>query len=158
MFNPFSYFMDAHKGAASMLGLNDGGEVLKRNAIKLIGLQDKGLADKLTFARSLGLFKQGGAVGNPRRVGLMPVPIPFVEPEVMALGGAVMAKQSAHNTQLKKLGGKVKGKNIGNIDTIPTLLAVNEIVIPRRIAQSKKFKNYLKKNYNYDQKKGKFKK
>ena len=76
----------------------------------------------------------------------MPVPIPFVEPQIMALGGAVMAKQMAHNTQLKKLGGKVKGKNVGNIDTIPTLLAVNEIVIPRKIAQTKKFKNYLKKN------------
>ena len=128
---------------------------IKNNLIKLVGLQDKGLGDKLTFARTLGLFKQGGLVGYPRRVGLMPVP--FVEPEVMALGGAVMAKQSAHNTQLKKLGGKVKGKNVGNIDTIPTLLAVNEIVIPRKIAQTKKFKNYLKKNYNYNQKTGKFK-
>ena len=105
------------------------------------------------IGKTLGLFKQGGAVGYPRRVGLMPVPIPFVEPEVMALGGAVMAKQSAHNTQLKKLGGKVKGKNVGNIDTIQTLLAVNEIVIPRKIAQSNKFKNYLSKNYNYDKKK-----
>ena len=111
------------------------------------------------IGKTLGLFKQGGLViGNPRRVGLMPVPIPFVEPQIMALGGAVMAKQMAHNTQLKKLGGKVKGKNVGNVDTIPTLLAVNEIVIPRKIAQSKKFKNYLKKNYNYNQKTGKFKK
>lgn len=132
---------------------------IKNNLIKLVGLQDKGLSDKLNLARSFGLFKQGGLViGNPRRVGLMPVPIPFVEPQIMALGGAVMAKQSAHNTQLKKLGGKVKGKNVGNVDTVPTLLAVNEIVIPRKIAQSKKFKNYLKKNYNYNQKTGKFKK
>jgi hypothetical protein len=75
----------------------------------------------------------------------------------MALGGAVMSKQIAHNTQLKKLGGKVKGKDVGNVDTVPTLLAVNEIVIPRKIAQSKKFKNYLSKNYNYNQKNGKFK-
>lgn len=131
---------------------------IKNNLIKLVGLQDKILGNKLTFARTLGLFRQGGLViGNPRRVGLMPVPIPFIEPEIMALGGAVMAKQSAHNTQLKKLGGKVKGKNVGNIDTIPTLLAVNEIVIPRKIAQTKKFKKYLKKNYNYNQKTGKFK-
>jgi hypothetical protein len=137
--------------------MSDKNDRIKNNVIKLIGLQDKGLGDKLGFARSLGLFKQGGLVGYPRRVGLMPVPIPFVEPQIMALGGAVMSKQIAHNTQLKKLGGKVKGKDVGNVDTVPTLLAVNEIVIPRKIAQSKKFKNYLSKNYNYNQKNGKFK-
>ncbi len=64
----------------------------------------KKLYDGYQIGKTLGLFKNGGLVGYPRRVGLMPVPIPFVEPQIMALGGAVMAKQTAHNTQLKKLG------------------------------------------------------
>lgn len=84
------------------------------------------------------------------------MPIPFVEPQLMNLGGNVIAKQNIHNMKLQRLGGKVKGKNVGNVDTIPTMLAVKEIVIPRRIATTKKFKNYLKNNYKYNIKKGVF--
>ena len=100
-------------------------------------------------------YSQGGnVIGYPRRVGLMPV---FREPQFMVLGGEATARQDAHNKMLYKLGGRIRGKNIGNIDTIPTMLAVNEIVIPRNISKTKKFKKYLSKNYNYNQKTGKFK-
>ena len=148
---------NAYQNLLSKTVLSDGKAETK--SAEDIYTKGKKLYDVYQMGKTLGLFKQGGLVmGYPRRVGLMPVPIPFVEPQIMALGGAVMSRQIAHNTQLKKLGGKVRGKNIGNIDTIPTLLAVNEIVIPRKIAQSKKFKNYLSKNYKYNQKNGKFKK
>lgn len=113
-------------------------------------------------------YAQGGnVIGNPRRVGLMPVfreprtqsesANPLGLPQFMVLGGEATARQDAHNKMLYKLGGKIRGRNVGNIDTIPTMLAVNEIVIPRNISKTKKFKNYLSKNYNYNQKTGKFK-
>lgn len=84
-------------------------------------------------------YAMGGqvAIKTPRRIGLMPVPNKPLE--------------------LMKKGGRVLGRDIGNIDTVPAVLAVNEIVIPRRISTTKKFKNYLTKNYNYNQKLGKFK-
>ena len=86
------------------------------------------------------------------------MPLPFKEPIYMNLGGYVMSQnQRTHNMKLQKIGGKVKGKNVGNIDTIPTLLAVNEIVIPRRISMKPTFKRMLKKKYNYDIRTGKFK-
>lgn len=98
-------------------------------------------------------YAQGGNVVKNGRIKLMPV---FRDPQFMVLGGEATARQDAHNKMLYKLGGKIKGKNVGNIDTVPTMLAVNEIVIPRNISRTKKFKNYLSKNYNYNQKSGKF--
>lgn len=86
------------------------------------------------------------------------MPLPFKQPEYMNLGGELMSKlQNTHNMKLQKHGGKVKGKNVGNVDTIPTMLAVNEIVIPRRISMKPTFKKMLNKKYNYNIKKGKFK-
>jgi len=41
-------------------------------------------------------------------------------------------------------------------DTVPTLLQIGEIVIPRRLAKNKKFLKDLTK-YGYNKKKGKFK-
>lgn len=40
-------------------------------------------------------------------------------------------------------------------DTVPTLLQIGEIVIPRYLAQNKRFLEDMKK-YNYNDKKGKF--
>ena len=88
------------------------------------------------------------------------MPVPFLdEPVYMNLGGVATKSQMAHNNQLMKLGGDVKGK-LDKValkkDTIPALLQVGEIVIPRRISTTKKFKEHLKKNYKYNPKKGKF--
>ena len=83
-------------------------------------------------------FKDNISIKAPRRIGLMPVPI-INEP-----------------LELMKKGGRVLGRDIGNRDSVPTILTVNEIVIPRRISTTKKFKNYLSKNYKYNKKTGKF--
>ena len=99
-------------------------------------------------------YGQGGNVVKNGRMKLMPI---FRDPQFMILGGEATARQDAHNKMLYKIGGRIRGKNVGNIDTVPTMLAVNEIVIPRNISKTKKFKNYLSKNYNYNQKTGKFK-
>ncbi len=83
-----------------------------------------------------------------QKVKLMPV---LSDPVYMNLGGVATKKQRAHNNQLMKLGGDVKGK-LDKIalkqDTIPALLQVGEIVIPRRISTTKKFKDHLKKTIN----------
>jgi hypothetical protein len=109
----------------------------------------------INFLPKLAGFKQGGQAVK-QKVKLMPV---LDEPVYMNLGGVATKKQMAHNNQLFKLGGDVKGK-LDKIalkqDTIPALLQVGEIVIPRRISTTKKFKNHLKKNYKYNPKKGKF--
>lgn len=109
----------------------------------------------INFLPKLAGFKQGGQAVK-QKVKLMPV---LSEPVYMNLGGVATKKQMAHNNQLFKLGGDVKGK-LDKIalkqDTIPALLQVGEIVIPRRISTTKKFKNHLKKNYKYNPKKGKF--
>jgi hypothetical protein len=109
----------------------------------------------INFLPKLAGFKQGGQAVK-QKVKLMPV---LSEPVYMNLGGVATKKQMAHNNQLMKLGGDVKGK-LDKIalkqDTIPALLQVGEIVIPRRISTTKKFKNHLKKNYKYNPKKGKF--
>ena len=101
-------------------------------------------------------MKEGGMA--KQRMKLMPVPF-LDEPVYMNLGGVATKSQMAHNNQLMKLGGDVKGK-LDKIalkkDTIPALLQVGEIVIPRRISTTKKFKDHLKKNYKYDSKRGKF--
>ena len=109
----------------------------------------------INFLPKLAGFKQGGQAVK-QKVKLMPV---LSEPVYMNLGGVATKKQMAHNNQLMKLGGDVKGK-LNKValkqDTIPALLQVGEIVIPRRISTTKKFKNHLKKNYKYNPKKGKF--
>jgi hypothetical protein len=109
----------------------------------------------INFLPKLAGFKQGGQAVK-QKVKLMPV---LDEPVYMNLGGVATKKQMAHNNQLMKLGGDVKGK-LDKValkqDTIPALLQVGEIVIPRRISTTKKFKNHLKKNYKYNPKKGKF--
>jgi len=109
----------------------------------------------INFLPKLAGFKQGGQAVK-QKVKLMPV---LSEPVYMNLGGVATKRQMAHNNQLMKLGGDVKGK-LDKIalkqDTIPALLQVGEIVIPRRISTTKKFKNHLKKNYRYNPKKGKF--
>ena len=109
----------------------------------------------INFLPKLAGFKQGGQAVK-QKVKLMPV---LSEPVYMNLGGVATKKQMAHNNQLVKLGGDVKGK-LDKValkqDTIPALLQVGEIVIPRRISTTKKFKNHLKKNYKYNPKKGKF--
>ena len=100
----------------------------------------------INFLPKLAGFKQGGQAVK-QKVKLMPV---LDEPVYMNLGGVATKKQMAHNNQLMKLGGDVKGK-LDKValkqDTIPALLQVGEIVIPRRISTTKKFKNHLKKNY-----------
>jgi len=118
-----------------------------------------------TVGKSMGM-KKGGKVKRHKLIDraafssggqvmkLMPMPTPRrPPPPIMPFnqGGAVLDMPF-----IMKKGGKVKGKNVGNIDTVPSILAVNEIVIPRSIATTKKFKNYLTKNYNYNQKLGKF--
>jgi hypothetical protein len=109
----------------------------------------------INFLPKLAGFKQGGQAVK-QKVKLMPV---LSDPVYMNLGGVATKKQMAHNSQLMKLGGDVKGK-LDKValkqDTIPALLQVGEIVIPRRISTTKKFKNHLKKNYKYNPKKGKF--
>lgn len=109
----------------------------------------------INFLPKLAGFKQGGQAVK-QKVKLMPV---LSEPVYMNLGGVATKKQMAHNNQLMKLGGDVKGK-LDKValkqDTIPALLQVGEIVIPRRISTTKKFKDHLKKNYKYNPKKGKF--
>ena len=109
----------------------------------------------INFLPKLAGFKQGGQAVK-QKVKLMPV---LSEPVYMNLGGVATKKQMAHNNQLMKLGGDVKGK-LNKValkqDTIPALLQVGEIVIPRRISTTKKFKDHLKKNYKYNPKKGKF--
>jgi hypothetical protein len=75
-------------------------------------------------------------------------------------GGFASQAQMQSNKQLRKRGGKVKGKLTKTAlkrDTIPAILQVGEIVIPRRISTQKKFQTYLKNEYRYDPKKGKFK-
>ena len=112
----------------------------------------------LNYLPKLIGFRQGGEANQAvkQKVKLMPV---LSDPVYMNLGGVATKKQMAHNNQLMKLGGDVKGK-LDKIalkqDTIPALLQVGEIVIPRRISTTKKFKNHLKKNYKYNPKKGKF--
>ena len=110
----------------------------------------------INFLPKLAGFKQGGQAVK-QKVKLMPV---LSDPVYMNLGGVATKKQMAHNNQLMKLGGSVKGR-LDKIalkqDTIPALLQVGEIVIPRRISTTKKFKDHLKKNYKYNPKKGKFK-
>ena len=110
----------------------------------------------LNFLPKLAGMKEGGMA--KQRMKLMPVPF-LDEPVYMNLGGVATKSQMAHNNQLMKLGGDVKGK-LDKValkkDTIPALLQVGEIVIPRRISTTKKFKEHLKKNYKYNPKKGKF--
>ncbi len=109
----------------------------------------------LNYLPKLIGFKQGGQAVK-QKVKLMPV---LSDPVCLNLGGVATKKQMAHNNQLMKLGGDVKGK-LDKIalkqDTIPALLQVGEIVIPRRISTTKKFKDHFKKNYKYNPKKGKF--
>jgi len=112
----------------------------------------------INFLPKLAGFRRGGEANQAvkQKVKLMPV---LSEPVYMNLGGVATKKQMAHNNQLMKLGGDVKGrldKVALKQDTIPALLQVGEIVIPRRISTTKKFKNHLKKNYKYNPKKGKF--
>lgn len=74
-------------------------------------------------------------------------------------GGFASVAQMRDNSCLRDYGGKVKGKLTKEAlkkDTIPALLQVGEIVIPKRISKRKKFQTYLKKNYRYDVRKGKF--
>jgi hypothetical protein len=126
----------------------------KKQGLKNILVSGLGSA-AINFLPKLAGFKQGGQAVK-QKVKLMPV---LSEPVYMNLGGVATRKQMAHNNQLFKLGGDVKGK-LDKIalkqDTIPALLQVGEIVIPRRISTTKKFKNHLKKNYKYNPKKGKF--
>ena len=126
----------------------------KKQGLKNIVVSGLGSA-AINFLPKLAGFKQGGQAVK-QKVKLMPV---LSEPVYMNLGGVATKRQMAHNNQLMKLGGDVKGK-LDKIalkqDTIPALLQVGEIVIPRRISTTKKFKDHLKKNYKYNPKKGKF--
>ncbi len=129
-------------------------EAQKQQKMKNVLVSGLGSA-AINFLPKLAGFKQGGQAVK-QKVKLMPV---LSEPVYMNLGGVATRSQMAHNNQLMKLGGDVKGK-LDKIalkkDTIPALLQVGEIVIPRRISTTKKFKDHLKKNYKYNPKKGKF--
>ena len=56
--------------------------------------------------------------------------------------------------KLSKVGRMTKNEKLK--DTVPTLLQIGEIVIPRRLAKNDKFLKDLKK-YSYNKKTGKFK-
>ena len=56
--------------------------------------------------------------------------------------------------KLSKVGRMTKNEKLK--DTVPTLLQIGEIVVPRRLAENNKFLKDIKKYYN--KKSGKFKK
>ena len=125
---------------ASDVALNKLIDISKNKTVQNIGssLFDAGV-------RKLGLV--GGGLVPGRKMKLMPIPY---KPLVLMKNGGLL------NRKLQTKGGRVRGKDVGNVDTISCVLAVNEIVIPRQIAMNKVFKNMLTKDYNYNQKKGKF--
>ncbi len=91
---------------------------------------------------------------SPSRMRILPIPRILLNS-----GGFATDVQMRSNRKLRKRGGRVKGKLTKTAlkhDTIPTILQVGEIVIPRRISTTKKFQTFLKKKYRYDPKKGKF--
>ena len=74
----------------------------KRSIVSLLG------SAAINFLPKLAGMKDGG-VAVKQRMKLMPVPF-LDEPVYMNLGGVATKKQMAHNNQLMKLGGDVKGK------------------------------------------------
>ncbi len=137
-----------NKGIKSLKPLdpNLSEEDRKKQGLKIFVVSGLGSA-AINFLPKIAGFKQGGQAVK-QKVKFMPI---LSDPVYLNLGGVATKKQMAHNNQLMKLGGDVKGK-LDKIalkqDTIPALLQVGEIVIPRRISTTKKFKNHLKKIIN----------